>query len=122
MNPNYLRTYLLDKTGAVERTPFDPHTLVYSVGDQVFALISRQATPLHLTVRCEPERAEMLRAMYPTIRPGVYMNRRHWNTVALDGTLSQAELCAMIDGSYRLALAAGGTPDCLPAAFEEGVL
>jgi predicted DNA-binding protein (MmcQ/YjbR family) len=122
MDLTQLRVYLLSKTGAVESAPFDPHTLVFAVGDQVFGLISRQATPPHLTLRCRPERAEMLRAMYPAIRPGAYMNRRHWNTVSLDDSLSPTELCAMIDASYRLALAAGGAPDRLPAVFEEGVL
>ena len=115
-----LRAYLLAKTGAQESAPFDPHTLIYQVGEQVFALVSRQGEPPHLTLRCEPAHAELLRAMYSAVAPGIHMNRRNWNTLTLDDTMAEAVLIRMIDTSYRLALTAGGTPDCLPAAFEEG--
>jgi predicted DNA-binding protein (MmcQ/YjbR family) len=121
MDLELLRTYLLDKAGARESAPFDPHTVVFHVGDQIFALISRQSAPLHLSLRCEPDRAELLRALYPSVRPGAYMNRRHWNTLTLDGTITVEVLCRMIDTSYRLALIAGGTPDRLPATFEEDI-
>ena len=121
MDLTQLRNYLLDKAGSRESAPFDPDTLVYHVGDQIFALISHQANPLHLTLRCEPARAELLRAMYPAIEPGAYMNRRNWNSLTLDGTIAVEAVRRMIDASYRLALAAGGTPDQLPTAFEEGV-
>jgi predicted DNA-binding protein (MmcQ/YjbR family) len=97
-----LRRYLLTKPGAVEDFPFDPVTLVAKVGGKMFALVGSDSEPLWLNLKCLPEKAELLRELFPAVTPGYHMNKRHWNTVTLDGTLTDADLRAMIDESYEL--------------------
>jgi predicted DNA-binding protein (MmcQ/YjbR family) len=97
-----LRRYLLDKPGAVEDYPFDPVTLVAKVGGKMFALVGSDAEPLWLNLKCQPEKAALLRELFPAVTPGYHMNKRHWNTVTLDGSLADADLVAMIDESYEL--------------------
>ena len=97
-----LRAYLLAKPGAEETYPFDPVTLVAKVGGKLFALFSVDEAPLRLNLKCLPEQAEVLRELYPAVRPGYHMNKRHWNTVILDGSLPDEDICGMIDESYRL--------------------
>lgn len=99
-----LRTYLLSKPGASEEFPFDPVTLVVKVGGKMFALVGIDETPLRLNLKCLPEQAEVLRELYPAIRPGYHMNKRHWNTVVLDGSLPDEDVRGMIDDSYELVL------------------
>lgn len=103
MNLEALRAYLLGKAGAVEATPFGPQTLVYKIDEQVFAMVTDFDTPLQLTLRCDPERARLLRGMYQVVRPGAYVNRRHWNTVTLDGSIPVEAVLDMIEESYTLA-------------------
>ena len=97
-----LRNYLLEKPSAVEEFPFDLVTLVAKVGGKMFALITTNKSPLHLNLKCDPPKAEILREIYPAILPGYHMNKRHWNTVVLDGSIEVAEIYAMIDDSYDL--------------------
>ena len=97
-----LRNYLLAKPGAVEEFPFDPVTLVAKVGGKMFALVSTDEEPLRMNLKCDPEKAEVLRELFPAIIPGYHMNKRHWNTIILDGSIADAELVAMIDDSYDL--------------------
>jgi predicted DNA-binding protein (MmcQ/YjbR family) len=97
-----LRRYLLAKPGAVEDFPFDPVTLVAKVGGRMFALVGSASEPQWLNLKCQPEKAELLRELFPAVRPGYHMNKRHWNTVSLDGSLPDADLLAMIDDSYAL--------------------
>ena len=99
-----LRAYLLAKPGAEETFPFDPVTLVAKVGGRMFALVGLDEAPLRLNLKCLPERAELLRELYPAVLPGYHMNKRHWNTVVLDGSLPPEDVFAMIDDSYRLVL------------------
>ena len=100
-----LRTYLLSKPGASEEFPFDPVTLVAKVGGKIFALVGIDVTPLRLNLKCLPEQAEVLRELFPaTILPGYHMNKRHWNTVILDGSLPEEDVLGMIDDSYALVL------------------
>lgn len=106
MNLDALRAYLLGKADAVEVTPFGPQTLVYKIHDQVFALVTACELPLQLTLRCDPERAWLLRGMYRVVRPGAYVNRRHWNTVTLDGSIPVEMILDMIEESYTLAMRA----------------
>jgi len=103
MNLKALRAYLLGKAGAVEARPFGPQTLVYKINNQVFALVTECAPPLQLTLRCDPDRARLLRGMYEAVRPGVYMNKRHWNTVTLDNSIAVEAILELIEESYALA-------------------
>lgn len=102
MDLTALRSYMASKPGATEDFPFDAVTLVARVGDKMFALVGIDETPLRLNLKCLPEQAEVLRELYPAVLPGYHMNKRHWNTVILDGTLAEGDLLAMIDESYRL--------------------
>jgi len=102
MNGDDLRRYLLSKPGAVETFPFDTTTLVAKVGGKMFALFSIDETPPQVNLKCIPEQAELLRELFPAVRPGYHMNKRHWNTVTLDGSLPDADIIDMIDESYRL--------------------
>jgi len=97
-----LRSYLLSKPGAEETYPFDPVTLVAKVGGRMFALVIVDEGPLWLNLKCVPEVAEVLRELHPAVRPAYHMNKRHWNTVVLDGSLPDEDIEGMIDESYQL--------------------
>lgn len=105
MDLRQLQNYLLAKPGAVLEFPFDPVTEVYKVGGKMFALLMGDEEPLWLNLKCQPEKAEVLRYCFAAVRPGYHMNKRHWNTVVLDGSVPDADLRAMIDDSYALVLA-----------------
>jgi len=102
MDLEQLRRYLKAKPGAVEDFPFDLVTLVAKVGGKMFALVGTDEMPLRLNLKCDPLKAEVLREYYPAVLPGYHMNKRHWNTVVLDGTMPDADVRAMIDESYDL--------------------
>jgi predicted DNA-binding protein (MmcQ/YjbR family) len=97
-----LRGQLLALPGAVEDYPFGPEYLVCKVGGKMFALIALSDDPLRLNLKCDPEHAEVLRGYYPAVRPGYHMNKRHWNTVVLDGSIPADEILSMAEDSYRL--------------------
>ncbi len=71
----------------------------------MFALSSLDSRPLQVSVKCEPELAERLRLTYPAIGPGYHLNKRHWNTITLDGSVSDAMLVEMLEDSYDLVVA-----------------
>lgn len=102
MDFNTLKNHLLSKPAAVEEFPFDTVTLVIKVCGKMFALVGLNDDPLRLNLKCDPVRAEMLRENHPAIQPGYHMNKRHWNTIILDGSIADAEILAMIDDSYAL--------------------
>jgi predicted DNA-binding protein (MmcQ/YjbR family) len=97
-----LRNYLSNKKGATEELPFGPSALVYKVMGKMFALVGWDESPLRLNVKCDPEHALALRAMHEAVQPGYHMNKEHWNTVILDGSLPNDEIFEMIDHSYEL--------------------
>ncbi len=97
-----LRVYLLAKKGTTEERPFGPQALVYKVMGKMFALVAWQEEPLDISLKCDPDEALFLRDMYTAVRPGYHMNKKHWNTVTLDGSIPQKELLRMIDDSYTL--------------------
>jgi predicted DNA-binding protein (MmcQ/YjbR family) len=68
----------------------------------MFALVGLNDDPLRLNLKCDPAKAEILREIYPAILPGYHMNKRHWNTIILDGSIAAAEILSMIDDSYAL--------------------
>ena len=88
--------------GAVEDYPFGDDVAVFKVGGKMFALVMLTGDPGSVNLKCDPDWALELRAMYPAVRPGYHMNKRHWNTVELDGTVDDVELREMIDHSYEL--------------------
>lgn len=102
MNFETLRSYLLSKPAAVETFPFDEETLVLKVCGKMFALLGIYDEPLRVNLKCDPDKAEVLRELFPAIIPGYHMNKRHWNTVILDGSISDEEIFSMIDDSYDL--------------------
>lgn len=105
MTLEVLREHLLALPGAVEDYPFGPEHLVCKVGGKMFALIALADAPLRVNLKCDPEHAEVLRGYYPAVRPGYHMNKRHWNTVVLDGSIPADEILSMAEDSYRLVVA-----------------
>jgi len=97
-----LRRWCLAQTGSVEEFPFGPTTSVFKVGGKVFAISALDRLPLEVSVKCEPELAVELRGTYPAIRPGYHLNKRHWNTVTLDGTLPDRLVRDLVEDSYDL--------------------
>jgi predicted DNA-binding protein (MmcQ/YjbR family) len=94
--------HCLSKPHAEEGTPFGPDVLVYKVADKLFALTQPDEFPARMNLKCDPERAALLREEYDSIVPGYHMNKRHWNTVILDGSLPSALVRDLIDHSYEL--------------------
>lgn len=101
MNIETLRNYCLSKKGATEEFPFGENTLVFKVGNKMFALTGLDAE-LSINLKCDPEKAIELREQYPAVQPGYHMNKQHWNTVFIDGTVSQTLIFQWIDHSYDL--------------------
>jgi predicted DNA-binding protein (MmcQ/YjbR family) len=101
MNLDELRKYCLRKKYVSETFPFDEDTLVFKVVSKMFCLtnISDAST---VNLKCDPELASELRDRYDGITPGYHMNKTHWNTVALDGSVPHKEILEMIDHSYNL--------------------
>ena len=99
-----LRHYLYTRPRVTESTLAGCHMLAYKVHGQPFALLTRCADPSLLTLKCDPRHAEVLRTLHPAIRASDYMNRRHWNTITLDGSLDEAALFRMVDDAYALVL------------------
>ena len=97
-----LLKYLLDKPGASEGFPFGPSAMVFKVKGKMFALIAVEETPLRINLKCDPELALHLRAAYSAVQPGYHMNKKHWNTVTIDGTIPDGEIITMINDSYDL--------------------
>ncbi|MBN2895601.1 MAG: MmcQ/YjbR family DNA-binding protein [Campylobacterales bacterium] len=117
MNLEALESYLAAKKGACKEFPFGEEAMVYKVAGKMFALAAHQETPLRLTLKATPEDALGYRAIYPCVREGYYMNKKHWNTVTLDGTMEDRVLERMIDESYGLVVA--GLSKKERAALEE---
>ena len=105
MNLTQPQSYLLSKRGTTEETPFGPENLVYKVVGKMYALVPLDADPLTISLKCEPGQALFLRDVYPAVRPGYHMNKAHWNTVTLDGSIPEAEVWGMVDDSYDLVVA-----------------
>jgi predicted DNA-binding protein (MmcQ/YjbR family) len=101
-----LRRSCLAHTGAVEEFPFGPEHSVFKVGGKVFAISALDRTPLEVSVKCEPDLAAQLRVTYAAIRPGYHLNKRHWNTVTLDGSLPDQLVRDLVEDSYDLVVSA----------------
>jgi predicted DNA-binding protein (MmcQ/YjbR family) len=104
MNIEELREYCLRKVGVEESFPFGEHTLVFKVGGKVF-LLAGLTEGDQFNVKCDPDLAVELRERHEEVQPGYHMNKRHWNTVRLDGALKAKEIREMIDQSYEIVVA-----------------
>jgi predicted DNA-binding protein (MmcQ/YjbR family) len=102
MNPTGLRDHCLSFAGAEETFPFGPRTSVFKVAGRMFALSQFDADSLRVSLKCEPDLAEALRESYPAVIPGYHLNKRHWNTVIIDGSLPDETIREMIEDSYDL--------------------
>lgn len=102
MDLEALRKYCLGKKGVKETFPFDDETLVFKVGSKMFALTNIKAPKLKVNLKCDPILALDLRRDYDSVKPGYHMNKEHWNTVEIDGSLEDEKIKWMIDHSYVL--------------------
>jgi predicted DNA-binding protein (MmcQ/YjbR family) len=102
MGPAELRGYCLSLPGAEETFPFGPKTSVFKAGGRMFALSQLGADSLRVSLKCDPQLAEALRAAHPAVLPGYHLNKRHWNTVILDGSIPDDAIRNMIEDSYDL--------------------
>jgi predicted DNA-binding protein (MmcQ/YjbR family) len=100
-----LRSWCLARSGASEEFPFGPDVSVFKVAGKMFALSGLDSRPLRVSLKCDPELAAALRATYPAIQPGYHLNKRHWNTVTLDGSLPDEMVVEMLEDSYDLVVA-----------------
>ncbi|MFG2139656.1 MmcQ/YjbR family DNA-binding protein [Streptomyces sp. NPDC048650] len=108
IDANALRAVCLGFNGTSEEFPFprNPEVSTFKVDGKIFALTSLGAAPLTVSLKCEPELAERLRAAHPEVVPGYHLNKRHWNTVSLTGGLPDRLVLDMIEDSYDLIVAA----------------
>jgi predicted DNA-binding protein (MmcQ/YjbR family) len=102
MNRNELRDYCLSMTGAVEDFPFGVEVAVFKVKGKMFALLPVVADPMSISLKSDPIEAVMLREMYQAVQPGYHLNKKHWNTVTLDGEVPGERIREMIEDSYTL--------------------
>lgn len=100
MNIEVISEYCRKKKGVTEDFPFDEDTLVIRVMNKIFLLASLEKVPLQINLKCDPELAVEYRERYNAVQPGYHMNKSHWNTVIIDGSVSKKELKEMTDHSY----------------------
>jgi predicted DNA-binding protein (MmcQ/YjbR family) len=115
MNIETLQHYCLSKKGVTESFPFGPDTLVFKVGEKLFLLASLDEVPLQFNVKCDPDEAVQLRDTYNCVVPGYHMNKKHWNTIVVDGSVSDKQLQQWIDASYNLVF------DSLPKKLKQEI-
>ena len=102
MKYSALKRHLLEYPGSELSFPFDAETAVFKVGGKMFALVSLELDPLRINLKCRPLDAQVLRDQFPAIQPGYHMNKEHWNSVYLDGSLEDAMVKSLIADSYHL--------------------
>jgi len=86
----------------VETTPFGPEVLVHKVCGKMFTATNPDEFPSRINLKCDPNEAIELREQYEAVQPGWHMNKKHWNTVVLDGSLPTELVEQMVESSYRL--------------------
>ena len=101
MNIETLREYCISKRGADESFPFGEDTLVFKVAGKIFALVNLDGD-LSINLKCDPPFAIELRERFSSVTSGYHMNKKHWNTVLLDGSVPDKEIFSWIDHSYDL--------------------
>jgi len=102
MNIEDLRSYALSLPAVEETFPFGDDVIVFKINNKIFLLLPLSAESLRFNVKCNPDDAIELREQYNSIQPGYHMNKKHWNTVFVDGTLSNKQIKKFIQDSYNL--------------------
>jgi len=102
MNVEEISEYCKSKKGVSEEFPFDDETLVFKVMGKMFALIPLERIPFQINLKCDPEQAIELREKYSSVQPGHHMNKKHWNTIMIDGQVKKNLILEWIDHSYAL--------------------
>ena len=105
MDLEHIREHALSKPGVSEDFPFDSDTLAFRVGQKIFLLAPLERIPQRFNAKCAPELALELRETYASITPGYHMNKRHWNTIELNGSIPNPKLIELVDHSYVLVFA-----------------
>jgi len=100
-----IRTYCLAKKGVEESMPFGNDTLVFKVAGKIFLLSGIDSKPTQFNAKCLPEMAIEMRENYSCVLPGYHMNKKHWNTIICDGSVSSKLIIKWIDNSYDLVVA-----------------
>lgn len=104
MNIEGYRAHCLSKKGVTEEFPFGEETLVFKVMGKVFALTSVQSFA-SINLKCDPEKGVELREQFSSVLPGYHMNKKHWITVLMDGSIPDKQVLGWIDDSYELVMA-----------------
>jgi predicted DNA-binding protein (MmcQ/YjbR family) len=102
MNLEEIRDYCIAKPGATESLPFNDTALVFKVMGKMFALLDLSEDSRGLTLKCDPGLALELRELFPEVTPAYHFNKKHWNTVMIDGSIPDREIFEWIDHSYDL--------------------
>lgn len=97
-----VRAICARQDGAELEFPFGPQAAVYKIAGKIFAVVGVDGSPLQLTLKCDPEHAEALRGEHDAITPGYHMNKRHWITVALDGSVPRKLVAELVEDSFDL--------------------
>ena len=101
MDVETLKAHALAKAATSHDFPFDFETMALRVKGKIFVLVPINASPNQANFKCHPDLAEILRQTYKAVTPGYHMNKRHWNTVVFDGTISDDEILEMVDHAYE---------------------
>jgi len=101
MDIEFFRLYVFKKKCVTEGQPFGDDVIVYKVLNKIFMLMNFE-TPFQISLKCDPERAIELREKYSSVKPAYHMNKKHWNTVSVDGSVPLKEILKMLDHSYEL--------------------
>ena len=103
MNIEILREYCISKKDVTESFPFGDDTLVFKAAGKIFALVNLEGD-LSINLKCDPSLALELRERYAAVTPGYHMNKKHWNTILVDGSVPDKEIFSWIDHSYNLVM------------------
>ena len=101
-----LRTVCMSFAGAEEMYPFSPDASVFKVRGKIFAIAHLSVEPQHISLKCEPELAVQLRNDWDAVTAGYHLNKRHWNTVVVDGSVPDRLVRDMVEDSYDLIVSA----------------
>lgn len=102
MDIEQLHNYVMSFLNVEETQPFGPDNIVYKVNGKMFMLLATDESPLKFNVKCNPDKAIELRELYHSVLPGYHMNKKHWNTIVVDGSLPAKLLKEFIIDSYNL--------------------
>lgn len=115
MDLSAVRAWCRAQPGATEETPFGPDTIAYKVAGKMFAACPAEPDGNTVNLKCDPGLAATLRQRYAAVQPGYHMNKTHWNTVTLDGSIPDDDVVDMLEHSYSLVVAS--LPAKLQAVF-----